>query len=216
MLQATEHKPGCQAPKAIITWGIPLLLFILGREGIYIALWNISLCAWHTVRLNKWKRQSVWSKERFMQGWARKMGGSHSKDPDFWRGFREELLKADWGEGCKVCGFLQMGWGWGQRAVLRVRDLSLKPPSSTGAGTLVPAEELRDIVRFNYCDFFPCLTAFPLSLHPLTSLISTCLHLLFGTQGRPQRLQSFSTNKKREQRAFCTQEGPMGPAYFQN
>ena len=49
-----------------------------------------------------------------------------------------------------------------------------------------------------------------LSLHPLTSLISTCLHLFFGTQGRPQRLKSFSTNKKREQRGFCTQEGPHG------
>lgn len=50
--------------------------------------------------------------------------------------------------------------------MLQVRDLSLKPLSSTRAGTLVPAEELRDIVMFNYCHFFPCLTAFPVSTSP--------------------------------------------------
>ena len=94
--------------------------------------------------------------------------------------------------------------------MLRVRDLSLKSLSSTWAEALVPAEELRDIVMLDYCHFFACLTAFPLFLHPLTSLISNCLNLLFGTQGRPQRLKSFSTNKKREQRSFCTQEGPTG------
>ena len=38
--------------------------------------------------------------------------------------------------------------------------------------------------RLHYC----FLTALPLSLHPLPSLISNCLNLLFGTQGGSRRL----------------------------
>ena len=44
--------------------------------------------------------------------------------------------------------------------------------------------------------YFPCSTAPPLSLHPLTSLISNCWSLFFGTPRRPKRLKLFSTNKK--------------------
>ena len=36
------------------------------------------------------------------------------------------------------------------------------------------------------------LTAFPLFLHSLTPLISNCLNLPFGTQGRSRRLKPFS------------------------
>ena len=51
----------------------------------------------------------------------------------------------------------------------------------------------------NFClrhHYFPCSTAPPLSLHPLTSLISNCWRLFFGTPRRPKRLKLFSTNKK--------------------
>ena len=37
----------------------------------------------------------------------------------------------------------------------------------------------------------PCLTSFPLFLHSLTSLFSSCLNLLFGTQQKPRRLKPF-------------------------
>ena len=50
-----------------------------------------------------------------------------------------------------------------------------------------------------YClsyHYFSCLTVLPLFLHSLTSLVSNCLSLLFGTQGRPRRLKPFSTNKE--------------------
>ena len=40
--------------------------------------------------------------------------------------------------------------------------------------------------RLYYC----FLAAPPLSLHPLSSLISNCLNLPFGTQGRSWRLES--------------------------
>ena len=53
------------------------------------------------------------------------------------------------------------------------------------------------------------LTAFPLFLHSLTSLISNCFSLFFGTQGRLRGPKPFSTNKKQgRQRGFCAQEGP--------
>ena len=39
--------------------------------------------------------------------------------------------------------------------------------------------------------YFSCLTAFPLFLHPLTSLISYCLSFLFGPQGSPRRIKPF-------------------------
>ena len=52
-------------------------------------------------------------------------------------------------------------------------------------------------------------SAFPLFLYSITSLISNCFGLLFGTLGRPTRLKSFSTNKKwGTKRGFCTQEDP--------
>lgn len=52
------------------------------------------------------------------------------------------------------------------------------------------------VLSLNYYHYFSCLTAFPLFLHSLTSLISSCLYFLFGTQGRFRRLKPFSTNNK--------------------
>ena len=60
------------------------------------------------------------------------------------------------------------------------------------------------------------MTAFPLFLHSLTSLISNSLSLLFGTQGRPRRLKPFSANKNRGHRGpFVPRRALQGPAQFQ-
>ena len=40
------------------------------------------------------------------------------------------------------------------------------------------------------------LTASPLSLHPLASLMNECLNLPFGTQGRSRRLESVPYKQK--------------------
>ena len=81
--------------------------------------------------------------------------------------------------------------------------LSLKSPSSTGMGALVPAEELRDMYQISvpipqeelgpshilpYCFF----------LHFLTPLISDCLNLPFGTRGRSWRQKPFSYKQEIE------------------
>ena len=65
--------------------------------------------------------------------------------------------------------------------MLQVRDLSLKPLSSTRAGTLVPAEELRDIVMFNYCHFSSCACSLLSSAPSLPSLghMGQHFHLFF-------------------------------------
>ena len=74
--------------------------------------------------------------------------------------------------------------------------------------SLVPKRLGTTGLGYHYFSYF---TVFPLFLCPLTSLISNYLSLLFGTQGRPRRLKSFSANKNQETwRGFCTWEGPEG------
>ena len=83
------------------------------------------------------------------------------------------------------------------------QHLCLWSPSFIRVGVLFLGGQLRGLsdcyvspLRSNWnsvlllicCYYFPCLTAFPLFLHFLTSLISNCLSLLFGTQERPRRL----------------------------
>ena len=51
---------------------------------------------------------------------------------------------------------------------------------------------IRTLSTLNCC----FLTVFPWFLHSFTSLISKYLNPLFGTQGRPRRLKSSTTNKK--------------------
>ena len=63
--------------------------------------------------------------------------------------------------------------------------------------------------------YFPCLTAFPVFVHALSSLISNCLSLLFGTQRRLRRLKLFSPNKKHGTwSSFCTREVLAGSCSF--
>ena len=80
----------------------------------------------------------------------------------------------------------------------------VSPASAGGFLTTVPPGKP--------CHYFLSLTASPFSLHSLTSLLSNCMSLLFGTQGRTRKLKPFSTNKKLgAQRDFCTQADPAGP-----
>ena len=93
--------------------------------------------------------------------------------------------------GCGVFFWLIGGavTGWCSRDLV----LSLKLPSSTWVSALVPAEELKDRAVYitwggtrtlppsSHCCFLIVPTSF---LHSLPSLISNCLNLPFGTQGR--------------------------------
>ena len=154
------------------------------------------------------------------------------KRPELPSGFQGRVFKCNiWGKGCSLLTFFWLaggkltGWCFGNlnhqpscsnQSGVYMLVVSTESPSFTWVGVLVSAEQLKDmhqIVMYipwgGTRTLFYCWTiAFPLLLHSLTSLISNCLSLLFGTQGRPRRLKPFSTNKK--WRGFCTQEGPTG------
>ena len=61
--------------------------------------------------------------------------------------------------------------------------------------------------------YYYFFTVPPLSLHPLPSLISSCLNLPLGTQGRPQRLNETHFLKARNggQRMVFVPKSPVGP-----
>ena len=86
----------------------------------------------------------------------------------------------------------------------------LEPVSAALAGrfstTAPPGKPL------HYC----FLTASPLSLHPVPSLISNCLNLPFGTQGRSWSLESlpYKQGTGDTERLPCP-GAPQGPAQFQ-
>ena len=100
-------------------------------------------------------------------------------------------------------------YGWSRNLAL-----NLKLPTSTWVGAVVPVEELKGILlspplRRNQDSLlllYYFLTASPLFLHPPTSLISNCLNLSFGTQGRSRRLKPFPVDRK-----WGTQKGSGGP-----
>ena len=104
--------------------------------------------------------------------------------------------------------------------------LSLKLLPSIWMGALVPAEELKDIVsvyslkrnqdpapRLHYS----FLTAPPLFLHSLPSLISNYLNLPLGTLGRSWRLNEayFLQTRNRGLRKGLYLRGLQGLAWFQ-
>ena len=55
------------------------------------------------------------------------------------------------------------------------------------------------------------LTAPPWSLHPLPSLTSNCLNLLFGSQGMSRRLKPIPQTRKGGHRKACVPRRPTGP-----
>ena len=67
----------------------------------------------------------------------------------------------------------------------------------------------RTAPRLYYC----FLTVSPLSLHPLPCLISNCLNLPFGTQGRSWRLESVPYKQETGNTGRLRYSGdPQGPA----
>ena len=105
----------------------------------------------------------------------------------------------------RAAGCVTFFWLVGSEVTGWESVLNLKLPSSTWVRALVAAEELKDT---EFCSImqdyvYPLsrnqdlaalphscfLTALPLFLHPLTSLISNCLNLFFGTQGMSRRLK---------------------------
>ena len=60
--------------------------------------------------------------------------------------------------------------------------------------------------------YYCFLTSSPLFLHLLPSLISSCLNLLFGTQGRSRRLNEayFLQTRNEDTERICTWESPTG------
>lgn len=68
--------------------------------------------------------------------------------------------------------------------------------------------------------YYGFLTFPPLYLHSLTSLISNCLSMPFGTQGRSGLHGAYFLQTRNEDlgkgiETSCTQEGPLGLAQFQ-
>ena len=109
-----------------------------------------------------------------------------------------------WGEGRKVCGFLLTDRWWSNR--VEVHESGTQP--GVTVSTWVDAfSSCRKTQR--YCFVYPfqrngelvlwlqfCfLTAPPLFLHPHPSMMSSCLNLPFGTQGRSRRLNEAITYK---------------------
>ena len=57
-----------------------------------------------------WK-VGLWSRERFIAGPSKKNGWLVLKNPELPEGCQGEVFIGKiWGEGCRVCDFLLMGW----------------------------------------------------------------------------------------------------------
>ena len=131
----------------------------VGEEmGLEILL-NASSCARHT----NWNIE-VWSRERLLAGSSKETRWLVLKTPpELPDGFRGEVFTGKFGmsdSGCVTFFWLVGGEITGQCSKNPV--LSLKLPSFTWVGSLVSAEELKDIILF--CIFLqeeprPCPTA---------------------------------------------------------
>ena len=125
--------------------------------------------------------------------------------------------------GCGVFFWLIGGavTGWCSRDPV----LSLKLPSSTWVSALVLAEELKDSAVYitwggtrtlpprSLCCFLIVPTSFP---HSLPSLISNCLNLPFGTQGRSKSWNKtyFLQTRNGELGKVYTKEGSTGSCFI--
>ena len=136
---------------------------------------------------------------------------------------------------CAGPAFLYSGLRWSSDELLWFSRLSncdllseMKNPSSSSlrlpfVGGFGSTEELKDSYmypsrwnqdpapRLHYC----FLTAPPLSLHPLPSLISNSLNLPFGTQRMSWRLKSILYKQKMgDTESFPCPGAPEGPTQF--
>ena len=133
----------------------------------------------------------------------------------FWVAFKGNI----WDEGCRGA-WISSDWlvvrGWdGVPRILVINLLvpkslgftSLWSPSSTWVMVLVSAEQLKDMcqiiiytpgggTRSLFCPWTTVFWLLLLSFCTLASLLSSCLNLLTGAQGRPKRLKPFPINRK--------------------
>ena len=109
------------------------------------------LCCWTQVPVPDahWGQANwnvrVWSRERFIEGPSKENRWLTLRRPKLPDGFLGKIfIDKIWGEGYRVHDVLLMRSQWGSRNLV----LSLKLPSFTWVGALVPVEELKDIVMY--------------------------------------------------------------------
>ena len=138
-----------------------------------------------------------------------------------YNGFRGRVFKAIWGEGCRLCDFLLIGWWWGNRAVLQKSCAQSEVSILHLGGALVPAE-LRDrccvyLLRKNQGPSFHCYNIISWGLHLsltywLASLWICPLELREGLGGWSlfffKKAKKKKKEKKRGQRKYLYQGGP--------
>ena len=91
----------------------------------------------------------IWSRERFIAGPSKENGWLMLKKPKLPNGVGGEVFIGKiWGEGCRVCGFLLIGWWWGNRAVLQESCAQPEVTILHLGGGLSSAEELKDITMY--------------------------------------------------------------------
>ena len=152
----------------------------------------------------------------FIAGSRKEYGSSRSKDLNSLMVQAEEFLKAKFGVrvvGCVIFFGLVGGKivGWCSRNLV----LSLKLPSSLWARALVPLEKFRDIFVCVSLEEEPgpyFIAALLLHSFSFVSaspyfLISNCLNIPFGTQGKSRKLKPLTY---RQEMGLLYWEGPPG------
>lgn len=140
------------------------------------------------------------------------------KRPELPEGFQGDIFIGNiWGEGCRVCDFLLIGWWWDKWVVVQESQSSAfwfwpvwhlelvlwsyHPPPQWGPW--FPVVELRDMyqivmsipsggIRILLC----CYTIVSGLCFHIPSL--SCLNLSFGTQGKSRRLKPFPYRRETE------------------
>ena len=197
-----------------------------------------SSCAWSTVRPNKPKHWSL-EQRKFMQGPSKENGWFILKRPELLEGFQRRVFRGKiCREGCRVCDLPLIDWGVGNRVMFQESQssawiqpvwgpwlmLSLKLPSFTWVGgfssyrrtqRFVPDCYVYSLRRKRESLHYCFLTAPPLFLYSLPSLVSNCLNLPFGTQGRSRGWNLSPTNKKwGTRKAFVPRRASQYSAQF--
>ena len=92
---------------------LPISLFI--QQNCYRTQVHVLDAQWGQTNWNV----RVWSRERFIAGPRKEKGQLVLKKLELSNDFQGELFIGKvWGEGCRVCNFLLIGW-WGNRALFQ-------------------------------------------------------------------------------------------------
>ena len=155
-----------------------------------------------------------------LQGKARRTGGSCSKTPTLQCFLGKSFYRPKFGMRVAGCMTPPDWWVSGEVTGQYSRNLvlSLKLPSSTCVGALVPTEVFRHLMyipwegtRILFLTAALQLLDCSSFLHFLTLLTRNCLNLLFGTQEFLEGQSLDPANKKPEiQNHSCVWQGPMG------